>query len=161
MPSPEELRLKFTAFPTVQHVQSVCRAGQGAEQCRYLSQHVSLTGTQNYCSRGSEYERERRDEQVARGDIKARGDNCPGTLGFVIDNQELLMGNRTVHHEAGKDYEGTFTGVHQRNGIIEVAGIGTTARSVDVNISQEGIVFSARYIGFATIFFEKPQETGK
>ena len=161
MPSPAELRSKFTAFPTTQHVQAVCRAGQGEGQCRYLSQRVNLAGTKNYCWKGSEYERECIDTQVAQGYVEAQGDNCPGTLGFVIDNQGLLMGNRTVHHEAGEDYEGTFTGINQRNGIIEVAGIGTAEKSVDVSISHEGIVFAARYIGFATIFFDKPQKIGK
>jgi hypothetical protein len=158
MPSPAELASKFASFPGGHQVQEVCKSGQGVAQCRYLVEHASSTGTRSYCRKASSYERDRIDTAVAQGECEAQGDNCPGTLRFIMDNQDLLMGNRTVHHEAGEDTPGTFRGITRRNGIVNVEGIGFTEESADVSITPEGITFSARYIGYATVFFDKPQE---
>jgi hypothetical protein len=56
-----------------QHVKSVCKMGQGAACCRYLI--MSVGGFE--CAKLTAL-KAHLDARVAKEDMRARGDNCPG-----------------------------------------------------------------------------------
>ena len=55
-------------------VKPICKIGMGAECCRYLT--MSPTGFT--CVKFVENLKTLLDDRVARNDMNARGDNCPG-----------------------------------------------------------------------------------
>ena len=155
MPSPKELYSTFSSFPSKEHVEVVCKRGKGAETCRYLVM------SSDYGCAKAKARREVLDRRAQEGKMKAQGDNCSGTLGFIIDNQDLLKGNRTEHREAGYDREGPFDGIRLEDGIFKVAGFSINERFAQIEIRPEGIIFSAPLVGSAIVFFNKPRETDK
>jgi len=156
MPNSKELYSTFSSFPSKEHIKNVCKRGKGAETCRFL-----IMGPNFECAKATAL-REALNRRAKEGSMEARGDNCPGTLGFIIDHQELLKGNRTLHIEDGvEDTEGTLEGLKLENGILQVEGFGMAEDFARVDIMRGGIIFSAPYVGSATIFFDKPRETNK
>lgn len=63
----------FEIRPTDTHAKEVCKVGQGAECCRYLT--MKATGWS--CQKHTELRRYF-DQRVAEGAMNARGDNCIG-----------------------------------------------------------------------------------
>ncbi len=157
MPTPAELNSKFASFPTPDHVQTVCRPGQGAQTCRYLSIGPGRDGVRYGCEKATSV-RQTIDQRIKEGTMNSRGDNCRGILGFIADNQADLIGNKAVHHEDGEDTEETFTGINLGDRAVGVVGFGIAEDFAQVTVTQEGLVFTAPYLGYATVYFEKPQQ---
>ena len=63
-----------------EHMQKVCKIGQGKECCRYLT--VSMVGFE--CEKGGELAAIL-DKRVAQNEMVAQGDNCEGI--FSIEGQ--------------------------------------------------------------------------
>jgi hypothetical protein len=153
-----ELRAQLQSFPDPDQVKNVCKPGQGATTCRYLSVSPGRNGVGYACEKATGL-RYQIDERVKAGTMGAQGDNCEGLLGVINDNQGLLLGNKTVHHEEGEDYpEEPFKGINVDESAVGVAGFGIAKDFVQINIRDEGIVFTAPYLGYATVYFEKPKK---
>jgi hypothetical protein len=60
-------------WPGMDYIEAVCRIGQGALCCRYLT--MGADGW--HCAKNTPLRR-LLDERVAAGAINARGDNCEG-----------------------------------------------------------------------------------
>jgi len=154
--SAEELYAKFSAFPPEQHVQTICELGTDIQHCRYLAMVPDRQGAPE-CAKASNL-RQVLNQRVSDADMVAQGDNCPGTLGFVIENQELLMGNKVIHHEAGEDTPLVFDGIRTNKGFIEVGGFMMNEDFVQIGITPDGITFNAPYIGYAKVLFERVEQ---
>jgi hypothetical protein len=61
-------------FPDMDYIKAVCRIGQGANCCRYLT--GSARGFE--CAKFNAGLKRHLDERVAAQTITARGDNCEG-----------------------------------------------------------------------------------
>jgi hypothetical protein len=64
---------------TQEHFRKVCKAGQGAACCRYLT-----ASAKGICCEKLSALRPVFDAKAERGDFVARGDNCEGRLGAVL-----------------------------------------------------------------------------
>jgi len=97
-------------FPIDEQVRKFCKPGQ-EETCRYL---VVGRGRLWECSKfaDSGYG----NDSIAR----AWSDNCPGLLGFLLDNQDRLKG-RTVEY-AGRDglLRGIFKTMEVEKGMLHI-----------------------------------------
>lgn len=157
MPDKAELYSIFASYPSKEHVQKFCKIGHGATTCRYLARR----GTDFRCVKAVVSLKESLDKKVQEGSLGPQGDNCPGTLGFIIDKQKLLLGHTTIHHEAGKVTEGKFEGIEIIYGLVGVGGFSMTEKETQVAITPEGITFTAAAhpnLGSETILFEEPQK---
>jgi len=63
----------MTQFPEKQHINDVCRIGQGHDCCRYLT-----IGAQGWCCEKHTQIGRMLDARVERKEMVARGDNCEG-----------------------------------------------------------------------------------
>lgn len=61
-------------YPDDHHAKTVCKIGQRAETCRYLTLHGAAGWS---CEKATDVGR-LLDERVAQNTINARGDNCSG-----------------------------------------------------------------------------------
>lgn len=85
--------------------------------------------------------------------------NCSGTLGFIIENQGVLMGNATAYHENGEDTQGIFRGITLDEGIVSVGDFNIPERFVGINVQSEKIVFTTPNNRISEmVYFDKPQE---
>jgi len=77
----------FLNFPDETQLQTVCNIGQAAEKrCRFLS------STSKRCSKAGPL-RSSIDNVVNSSLVAYQPDNCRGTLGFIADNQQALVGD--------------------------------------------------------------------
>jgi hypothetical protein len=158
-----ELQSELMSFPPSSHVRDVCKAGQGAAQCIYLSKadEQSEAADPDYrCGRASSH-RQQIDHDLRIRRFTQTG-NCSGTLGLLVDNQNLLTGNKTMHHEEFGDTPGVFNGIVVDNGIVLIEGLIALESLVQLDVKPDSIVFSAPHsrntTTKTTVFFEKPQE---
>lgn len=63
----------MSKFPEHEHITNVCRIGQGAACCRYLTMSTQGWG----CEKHTALKRTL-DRRVEVGEMNARGDNCEG-----------------------------------------------------------------------------------
>lgn len=68
------------AFGFTDHVRDVCRPGDGARTCRYLTGELPMFGGGSglHCARFYPALAARIDERVAEGTMVAQAINCPG-----------------------------------------------------------------------------------
>ena len=66
--------------------------GQGKETCRYLGVGSRLECFKTSCSFKKDI-----DKRVKNNEMVAKGDNCMGLLGLIIQNQEKLKGNKASY----------------------------------------------------------------
>lgn len=156
-----ELRAGLQAFPDSNRVKNVCKPGQGATTCRYLSVELG-DGSRYACEKAGQL-RGAIDERIKEGTMGAQGDNCGGILEYIAQNQEVLVGNRTLYEERIPtiEEEGTFKVLKIENGTVSLDELGMTEDFALVTIRPDSIHLTVRGVGaFAgsqTVFFEKPQ----
>jgi hypothetical protein len=66
-------QVKSKDFPDLEHVKTVCRIGQGADCCRYLTMHPDGWSCEKHSSLRAYI-----DYRANVGSMHARSDNCPG-----------------------------------------------------------------------------------
>ncbi len=144
-----ELHRRFSSFPDSKHIDSVCRLGEGAAQCRYLTEKITPRDQRYICEKASPV-RTSIDETVARGGVLAVGDNCRGVLGFIDDNQKLLVGHDTyrysVRAEDGRTEreEGVFDALIIEDGLVSIDGmLDVEEEKVEVAIDGGGVTLLA------------------
>ena len=107
-------------FPTQEHVNSVCKLGQGEQTCRYLT---STGGKkQGWTCEKSGSLRRILDERVAYGTMNAKGDNCGGLLELILENQKELVGKQVKYEETTPTYRsaGPFKRVEVKSGMCRI-----------------------------------------
>ncbi len=162
MPSKAELHSTFSNFPSEDYIDNTCKRGQHAEACRYLVFDEGFS-----CGKAS-FSRGMIDKRFKEGDMGAKGDNCDGILGFVNENQSLLVGNKTIYKEQAPTIteEATFERLEIENGRILLTTskenfLNLSEEDVQIDINPKGLAFSARglgaFVGTLQILFEEPQ----
>ncbi len=145
-----ELYSTFSSFPSRSHIETVCQPRKGAKTCRYLA----LRGA-DWCCEKAGHLRGELDERVKADTMGAKGDNCEGTLGFIRDNQSLLVGNKTIYQERMPTLEetATFVGmeVKEEGVILKTTGdegnLVLSETDIQIDIEPTGIRFSLRGLG--------------
>ncbi len=126
------------AFPTEEQVKNVCQPGQGEKTCRYLTAGGRPLW---YCAKASSL-KAALDERVAKGTMKARGDNCGGLLGLIMDNQEDLVGKKVEYKETMPTCvsNGTFTIMEIKDKFLNLFWkVGEKEENTGYNIDYLGI----------------------
>lgn len=158
----KDLYSTFASFPSSDHVKDVCKLGAGKATCRYLS--MGPNGFR--CEKASSL-RGYLDKRVEEGSMGAIGDNCEGTLGFVRDNQALLIGKKTVYEESHPNFykEAEFKSLKVADGETKLrttkeGHLDIAEDYTQIDIYPHGITFSGRglgsFLGTLQIRFEKP-----
>ncbi len=152
-----ELVSKLVDFPNQKHVQTVCKPGQGAATCRFLSMMPDgVYKCEKFASLGRYL-----NYRAESGDLTAQGDNCEGVLGLIAENQEELMGNRIIHTEDGEDTQSVFDGVRSKGGYKGSLGVGDFGYAQEfttISLEKRGIVFTAPFGERAVVTFKKANE---
>lgn len=150
----------FSSFPPESHVETFCKPGSGEKTCRYLLMEEKFK-----CAKTSSL-RSHIDERVENAEMGAKGDNCGGTLGFIIENQELLKGKPTRQEERPHPtiWEAEFESIVIKNGLTELrttneGHLGIAEDYTKIDINREGIKFSGRglavFVGELQVSFKK------
>lgn len=153
----------ISGFPSAQHVEDVCKKGQGENACRYLRKK----GDGFACNKASRL-KETIDQNVEKGKSLKKGDNCPGPVSHLFENQTVILGSmvRFQDHPYRDKFDGTLEGINLGNGFLslEVLWEGETLFSpyypieyVKVNLTPASIKLSRPYskkFGQTTIFFK-------
>lgn len=145
----QDIYSAFISFPSPNHVMSVCKPNKDEQTCR----HLAMEGKGFRCIKASPFRRII-DEETEAGATRAKGDNCEGILGFVVEKQDLLVGNPTEYEEGGPRLKekAQFQFIKVEDGLITLA----TSKSVNPRISEnhvqidvykDSIRFSARGVG--------------
>lgn len=144
--SKSELFTSFSSFPDDSHVRDICKPGKGATTCRYLIRRTSPSGNRYLCEKAGTY-RKLIDEDVQRGVVIERGNNCRGILGFVDVNQDSLCGLTTLSQalisgDRVKRSEGKFDALIIDDGHVTIGCIlEVPEEDVELAIDSQGITF--------------------
>ena len=101
----EDLYKFFYNFPDEKHIRTVCKFRQGKEACYFLR-----TNGRFNCGKSKSLVRDVMDELKHENKVKEdwpKGDNCPGLLGYIIENQSRLKNLRLKYQEAMNGLEET------------------------------------------------------
>lgn len=150
----EELFKIFSKFPSKEHIEKICKPGsKEGKTCRFLVVEP-LKGFR--CAKASNI-RKALDDKVAKGEMNAKGDNCEGLLGFIIEQQEKLKGKTVTHEESMPSFfaKGVLQGIEIRGKLVyikadwEDLGVKEQYYSVnDLKISiDNGITFTILGLG--------------
>lgn len=159
-----ELYQKFASFPNKGHVEAVCKPGQGAATCRYLSVDPQRPNGEMFSCQKYGTLREAIDERVKEGTMRAQGDNCGGLVEFMQQNQSDLEGNSTHYVERMPTIEldGTFDGITAEKGNVHMGELAISEDFALLEVRQDGITLTARgvgaFVGEQTVYFEKPRK---
>lgn len=136
----ENLYSLLVSFPGKEHVEKVCKIGQGEKTCRYL---VISSGKGFECSKASSL-RQTIDRRFAGGTMNAKGDNCGGLLGVIIENQEILKGRKIQYKESMPTYEteGTLENIQVEKEILGINGNWSNSENRDVAIAIDALEIS-------------------
>jgi len=118
----EPLEKILSGFPTEEHVKNVCKPGSGSKTCRYLTMSMS-SGRWDCAKYGSL--RRTLDERVANNTINAKGDNCGGLLGIILENQKEKVGKRIKWEERSPTYKevGAFQRMEVKDNMLYVTAL--------------------------------------
>lgn len=161
----ENLRSLISEFPNQQHVNDVCKPGEGGATCRYL-----VVGQRGFeCEKYGSLRRIL-DNRVEKGEMAAKGDNCGGILGLIVEHQDQLVQNKVHYHEIEPTVSarGSFEGVSVESGYLKIESDWEEKESFDWVLRSEdvlveagpgGISFSIRglgsFAGTTSVSFEK------
>ena len=136
-------------FPTEKHVEKFCKLGEGEETCRYFS--LAMGGSPRWsCEKTSSVKR-LIDERIGQGTMNAKGDNCEGLLGLIMDNQKQLEGKRLEYSESMPSYRssGVFKRMEIKSGILcLVWEEGGKKESNSLSVNDLGITVARQSITF-------------
>ena len=149
----EKLVAALSGFPTEEHVKKVCKIEQGEETCRYLT--MSPDGWN--CAKSGSLRRAI-DERIEKGTMNAKGDNCEGILGLIIEKQEELKGKRVEYRESMPSYTsgGDFEGISMKGSTCSIVwrdsegkedGQSISVEHLDITVTPRSIVFGISGLG--------------
>ena len=147
----EKLVETLLRFPTEEHVENVCKLGQGEKTCCYLT-----TGPNGWSCAKSSSLRQTIDERVASGTMNAKADNCEGLLGFIIEHQQELVGKKVEYEESMPSYRsaGPFKRMEVKNGNFFIfwdddgeRDNATNVKYLDITVSLQRITFGVARLG--------------
>ena len=157
-----EFRSQIIAYPNARRVQDFCRPdSQGGARCKYLSGPLEKAGgtvPDYHCEIATLMGRQLDYHQRHEG-VEGDG-NCSGTLGFIIEKQQVLMGSATVYHKESEDTPEVFSGISVDNGMVLVGSFNIPEEFVTISVQPDKIVFTTPDSSITeTVFLEKPQES--
>ena len=149
----EKLGDYLSKFPSEEHAKGVCKPGDGDQTCRYLTMSPKGWG----CEKASSLKRTL-DERVVKNQMRARGDNCDGLLGKILENREALKGKKIVYSESTPSFHdrGVLKEIVVQNGMLYVTafweqnGEDTYSYSVsdiDMRVELRSITFGIAGLG--------------
>ena len=134
-----------------EHVKTVCKIGQGAACCRYLT----AGGGGFSCAKFTSL-REGPDERAKDKKMNALGDNCGGMLQMILDRKGELVGKMVTYRESMPSYSssGPLKDIKLENDRVAFT-LGEddwqtqtlSATSLDIRVSGNSIEFSIAGLG--------------
>ena len=159
----ENLYEIFSSFPQSEHVERLCKPGQGKDSCRYLT----LGGKGYGCAQTSNL-KDSIDKKVENGEKIASGINCEGLLGLILSRRDKLKGKKVKHQETMPTFkvEGTLQEIKKDNGkFLLIADWKDEGRekafynldSLNIEVESNRIIFGIAglrtFAGETSIFF--------
>ncbi len=96
----------LVSFPELSHAAAVCKPLQGAETCRYLE--LTPDGSAHRCAKATS-RRRTLDDHALQGTMTARGNNCTGILGELLERNGAFRGRRVSNRDpSDPKASGTF-----------------------------------------------------
>jgi len=161
-----ELSGTLMSFPTEEHVQTVCKPGQGEGTCRYLT--MGQNGWS--CAKATRVQRTL-DKRFADGAMNARGDNCEGLLAVIMEHQEELVGKKVEYQERMPtvNMSGVLRKIEVEDGNFRLATIfdgeeeehtclGTSVSDLEITVTPRRVSFTVAgmgaFVGITTVLLD-------
>ena len=90
-------------FPSKDHVQKICKIHQGRKTCRFRA----IYQRRNFCTKCTDC-RISMNNCIREDKRRPHGDNCPGIIDVVIQNQSKLKGHQAFYYIDGVKITGEF-----------------------------------------------------